>query len=155
MPLTRVIDYFNAHLEAFSPQASLRRHARFLHENGQVSAELAGKHVRPRQQPILELAALTPVAHESRIQLAERHSVQETTDPLYFYSWDREDVIFLARFLRGLHALHHLSFHGIDAPRWWSVFTGAISRRWMTPTGPSSRRSWPNWVCIPGRSCCA
>ncbi|WP_302139931.1 hypothetical protein [Halomonas alkalicola] len=116
MPLTQVIDYFNAHLETFNPQASLRRHARYRYDNGQVSAELAGKHLQPSQLPILELAGLMPVAHESRIQLADRHSVQETTDPLYFFSWDREDVIFLDRFLRVLHALHHLSRHGIDAP---------------------------------------
>ncbi|WP_445003818.1 hypothetical protein [Halomonas mongoliensis] len=115
MPLTQVIEYFNAHLEAFNPQASLRRHARYLYDNGQVSAELAGKRLQPSQRPILELAGLMPVAHESRIQLADRHSVQETTDPLYFFSWDREDVIFLDRFLRVLHALHHLSRHGIDA----------------------------------------
>lgn len=115
MPLTQVIDYFNAHLEAFNPQASLRRHARFHYENGQVWADVAGKHVRPRQQPILELAGLTSVAHESRIQLVEPHSTQETTDLLYFFSWDREDVIFLDRFLRVLHALHHLSRHGVDA----------------------------------------
>ncbi|WP_280547481.1 MULTISPECIES: hypothetical protein [unclassified Halomonas] len=115
MPLTRVIDYFNAHLDAFNPQASLRRHARFRYENNQVSADVAGKHVRPRQQPILELAGLRSVAHESRIQLVEPHSAQETTDPLYFFSWDREDVIFLDRFLRVLHALHHLSRHGVDA----------------------------------------
>ncbi|MDW7747144.1 hypothetical protein [Halomonas sp.] len=115
MPLTRVIDFFNAHLEAFNPQASLRRHARFHYENGQVSADVAGKHVRPRQQPILELAGLTSMAHESRIQLVESHSTQETTDPLYFFSWDREDVIFLDRFLRVLHALHHLSRHGVNA----------------------------------------
>ncbi|PWW37058.1 hypothetical protein [Chromohalobacter israelensis] len=115
MPLTQVIDYFNAHLEALNPQASLRRHGRYLYENGQVSAELAGKRLQPSQRPILELAGLKPMAHESRMQLADRHSVQETTDPLYFFSWDREDVIFLDRFLRVLHALHHLSLHGVDA----------------------------------------
>ncbi|NIC38903.1 hypothetical protein HBJ58_19770 [Halomonas desiderata] len=115
MPLTQVIDYFNAHLEAFNPQASLRRHARFLYENGRVSAELAGKRVQPGQQPIFELAGLSAVAHDSHIQLLNHHSAQQTTDPLYFLSWDREDVIFLDRFLRVLHALHHLSRHGVDA----------------------------------------
>ncbi|WP_413615387.1 hypothetical protein [Halomonas cupida] len=115
MPLTSVIDYFNAHLDTFNPQASLHRHARFRYENGQVSAAVAGKHVRPRQQPILEPAGLSTVAHDSRIQIVEPHSAQETTDPLYFFSWDSEDVVFLDRFLRVLHALHHMSRHGIDA----------------------------------------
>ncbi|OBX37356.1 hypothetical protein A8U91_01716 [Halomonas elongata] len=40
MFLARIIDYFNTHLEAFNPSASLRRHAGFRNDNGQVSAEL-------------------------------------------------------------------------------------------------------------------
>lgn len=116
MPLTHVIDYFNSHLESFNPEASLRQQARFLYRNGQVSAELGGMSLQPFQRPILDLARLAPAAWEAKVLVTGGHDRKRTPEPLYFLSWDREDVIFLDRFLRVLHALHHLAQHGVDSP---------------------------------------
>lgn len=117
MPLTHVVDYFNSHLDAFNPQASLRHHANFHYEQGKVWGVLHEMTLYPSQHPILDLDRLDIAAWEAAV-IVEGGNGQQRPRPaesLYFLSWDKEDVIFLDRFLRVLHALNHLAQHGADA----------------------------------------
>ena len=116
MPLTQVVDYFNTHLETLNPRASLQRHAYFHYRAGRVSAELGGMSLQPFQQPILDLTTQAIAGWESKIRVVGQRHRRYSVEDLYFLAWDKEDVVFLDRFLRVLHALHHLSRHTVEAP---------------------------------------
>ena len=119
MPLSSVVDYFNAHLPELHPHAHLSAQARLHYRNGRLSARIAGFTLIPRQVPVLVVATGEVFAWSARF-LAEsdtgRFVIPET---LYVNAWDGDDVIFLDRFLRTFHALHHLSLgadrHGLLA----------------------------------------
>ena len=109
MPLSSVVDYFNERLPALHPHAHLSGQARLQYYNGRLTARIAGFTLIPRQVPVLVTATGEVFAWSARF-LAEsdagRLVIPET---LYVNAWDGDDVIFLDRFLRTFHALHHLS----------------------------------------------
>lgn len=109
MPLASVVQYFNKRLPELHPHAHLSSRARLHYHNGCVTALIAGFTLIPRQVPVLVVATGEVFAWSARF-LAEsdagRLVIPET---LYVNAWDGDDVIFLDRFLRTFHALHHLS----------------------------------------------
>ncbi|MBZ9540348.1 MULTISPECIES: hypothetical protein [Modicisalibacter] len=111
MPLTRVVDYFNAHLDDFNVHASLNRYARFYYDKGRVWARLADHVIYPCLQPILELENMQPAAYEGRLDIRTDQGQPLSTEALYFLTWNTEDVVFLDRFLRTLQALEFLNSH--------------------------------------------
>ncbi|WP_249977966.1 MoaD/ThiS family protein [Vreelandella olivaria] len=112
MPLTQVTNYLNERLQAFNPHASLRHHAAFHWEDGQIWGRLANLMLYPSQQPIFSLERLDVAAWEAGVEIRDQHDRPHQADWLYFLSWNQEDVVFLDRFLRVLHALNHLAQHG-------------------------------------------
>lgn len=108
MPLTQVVDYFNRHLETFNPRSTLSEHARFHYRDGVVSATLLDRQLRPRQRAVYSLKRLDHEAREAYTEIEDDQGRQLVADSLYFLAWDREDVVFVDRFQRVLHALNHL-----------------------------------------------
>lgn len=149
MPLTQVVDYFNRHLTTFNPRSTLSGHARFYYQDGAVSATLLDRHLYPRQRNVYSLARLDHEARESFIEIRDVYGGALVADSLYFLTWDREDVVFVDRFQRVLHALNHLT-HDPEARKrlivdvHWrhiqaveashgSVFEGLLARLGMSP----------------------
>lgn len=115
MPLTQVTHYLNEHLDALNPNASLRHHAAFHWENGRIWGQLSNLTLYPSQQPIFSLERLDIAAWEAGVEIRDQHDIPHQADWLYFLSWNQEDVVFLDRFLRVLHALNHLALNGANA----------------------------------------
>ncbi|GGC77970.1 MoaD/ThiS family protein [Vreelandella lutescens] len=115
MQLTQVTHYLNEHLDALNPNASLRHHAAFHWERGRIWGKLSNLTLYPSQQPIFSLERLDIAAWEAGVEIRDQHDVPHPSDWLYFLSWNQEDVIFLDRFLRVLHALNHLALNGANA----------------------------------------
>jgi hypothetical protein len=109
MPLTHVIDYFNDYLPALHPRAHLGRQATFRLIDGRVSAQVAGCRLTPWQTPVLVRATGERFGWSARLRVQSAAGQPMLPEGLYVHAWDAEDVIFLDRFLRTLHALHHLS----------------------------------------------
>lgn len=112
MPLQQVTHYLNERLYAFNPKASLRHHAAFHWENGRLWGQLSNLGLYPYQQPIFSLERQDIAAWEASVEIRDQHKQERQAEWLYFLSWNQEDVIFLDRFLRVLHALNHLALHG-------------------------------------------
>ena len=109
MPLTDVVQYFNEHLPDFHPHAQVGRSARFECIGGRVSARLAGYRLYPRQAPVLTTSNGGVFGWSGKVLVESDTGRRVIPETLYVQAWDSEDVIFLDRFLRTLHALHHLS----------------------------------------------
>ncbi|MAM58450.1 MAG: hypothetical protein CMN25_14045 [Salinicola sp.] len=109
MPLTQVVNYFNQHLDIFNPRSTLSHHAHFHYRDGSISATLLDRQLYPRQRTVYSLKRLDHEAQEAYTEIRDDSGGQLITDSLYFLAWDREDVVFVDRFQRVLHALHHLS----------------------------------------------
>ena len=142
MPLTSVVQYFNKHLPDFHPQAQLGRDACFECLAGRVSARVAGYRLFPRQAPVLVTGTGEVFGWSGKVLIESDDGRRVSAKSLYVHAWDSEDVIFLDRFLRTLHALHHLSLGedrvGLLAARPatadtdWALLR-ALGIQWVTP----------------------
>ncbi|ANF59087.1 EAL domain-containing protein [Halotalea alkalilenta] len=117
MPLTAVVNYFNAHLDDFNRAARLRGRARFDYDpqHCAVTAELDGITLRPDQVALYDSELSAPVAFESRLSIEDEQGRELNAKALYYTAWEAEEVVFLDRFLRVLHTLDHLARHRPDA----------------------------------------
>ena len=117
MPLTTVVDYLNDRLHQLHPTARLREQAGFRYRQGQLSAGIAGFRLIPHQVPVVRTGDGAVVAYSAhpRVESSRGHPMKP--EALYVHAWDAEDVLFLDRFLRTFHALHHLSA-GHDTDAW-------------------------------------
>lgn len=109
MPLTSVVEYFNEYLHELHPNAHLSRKARFQCLDGRVSARVAGFRLIPRQAPVVVRATGEVFAWRGKVLAESEDGRRVIPETLYVHAWDGDDVVFLDRFLRTLHALHHLS----------------------------------------------
>jgi EAL domain-containing protein (putative c-di-GMP-specific phosphodiesterase class I) len=109
MPLTSVVHYFNEHLHELHPCAHLSRKARFQYSDGRVSARVAGFRLFPRQAPVVVRATGEVFAWSAKLLAESEDGRRVIPETLYVHAWDGDDCVFLDRFLRTLHALHHLS----------------------------------------------
>ena len=109
MPLTEVVEYFNQHLPEFHPHARLSSGAQFECRDGRVGARVAGCQLRPQQALVLVRATGEVFGWSGKVAAESATGQRVLPETLYVQAWDSEDVIFLDRFLRTLHALHHLS----------------------------------------------
>lgn len=109
MPLADVVQYFNQRLPELHPLAHLSSQARLQLRNGRVAARIGGFRLIPRQLPVVTVAAGEPFAWSAKLLAESQSGRRAIPETLYVQAWDSEDVIFLDRFLRTLHALHHLS----------------------------------------------
>ncbi|KAA0017498.1 hypothetical protein F0A16_13170 [Salinicola corii] len=145
----QVVDYFNRHLDTFNPRSTLSEHARFHYQNGVVSATLLDRHLHPRQRTVYSLKRLDHEAREAYTEIHDVHGSALVADSLYFLAWDSEDVVFVDRFQRVLHALNHLTYdpeakkrlivdvhwrhiQAVEASH-GSVFEGLLARLGMSP----------------------
>ena len=117
MPLTTVVEYLNDRLHQLHPSARLREQAGFRYRQGQLSAGIAGFRLIPHQVPVVRTRDGAVVAYSAhpRVESSRGHPMKP--EALYVHAWDAEDVLFLDRFLRTFHALHHLSA-GHDTDAW-------------------------------------
>ncbi len=108
MPLTQVVEYLNERLHQLHPAAGLRKQAGFRYRNGVLTAGVASFRLRPEQVPVVRAIDGERVAYSARcfVETGRGHPVR--AEALYVQAWDPEDVVFLDRFLRVFHALHHL-----------------------------------------------
>ncbi|MFC0338185.1 hypothetical protein SAMN05421848_2448 [Kushneria avicenniae] len=111
MPLTSVVAYFNQHLASFNPASSLHCQAEIHyashHLEGGISARLGDLTLIPDMRAIR-----TPggdiMGWEGELMVQDGHQRSLRREALYLYAWDSEDIVFVDRFLRVLHALHYL-----------------------------------------------
>lgn len=108
MPLTAVVDYFNEHLHQLHPQARLGSHATLRYRNGTLSATVCGFRVSPQQLPVVRADDGAMVAHSAQLRVTSKSGRLMKPESLYLHASATDDVIFLDRFLRVLHALNHL-----------------------------------------------
>lgn len=111
MPLTSVVRYFNQHLDAFNPAASLRHRAGF-HYDPQQGTRALSAHLNDLVL-VPDLCAITTpagdiVGWEGALCIRDNSGRAVRREALYLYAWDSEDIVFIDRFLRVLHALHYL-----------------------------------------------
>jgi hypothetical protein len=109
MPLTSVVQYFNEHLADLHPRHEVSDQAYFQFTDGRVSAHFAGFRLMPRQVPVLARATGKLFAWSAKLLAESDRGQPVIPETLYVHAWDSDDVVFLDRFLRSLHALHHLS----------------------------------------------
>lgn len=123
MPLTSVVAYFNQHLDSFNPASSLHYQAGIHYApyqiEGGISARLGDLTLIPNMRAIGTLAG-DIVGWEGNLVIRDGHQRSLRREALYLYAWDSEDIVFVDRFLRVLHALnylHCLSMMSINALR--------------------------------------
>ncbi|MFK7159679.1 hypothetical protein V6U78_01330 [Marinospirillum sp. MEB164] len=109
MPLTFVIEHLNQQLKTLHPSAALSRHASLEYEQQAVYAQLGELRLTPVQSRVFRIANAQRVASDSHLLVTNSSGRQQPVEVLYLQTWDAEDVIFLDRFLRTLHALHHVN----------------------------------------------
>lgn len=109
MPLTFVVEHLNRKLSELHPASSLKDHARFVYDSGAVSAVLGSLRLTPVHFPALDPETGNIVATDTALQVANVRGDIKGADFLYVLAWDAADVIFLDRFIRTLHALHHIN----------------------------------------------
>lgn len=109
MPLTFVIEHLNHQLRDLHPRAALSRHAAFEYQNQEVQARLGELQLIPLQTSVFRVSNAQPYARDSHLIVHGPSGHHQPAESLYLQAWDAEDVIFLDRFLRTLHALHHVS----------------------------------------------
>lgn len=109
MPLTRVVDYLNDRLHELHPDARLREQARIDLHNGRLHALVAGCRLTPYQVPVVRTADGQVFGYSAQLIAHTAQGQRIRPESLYVQAWDAADVVFLDRFLRTLHALHHLN----------------------------------------------
>lgn len=114
MPLTSVVSYLNQRFLELHPQAQLSARTQFQLHGNQVSGRMGEYRLIPRQVPVLAAATGAVFAWSAKLLVESESGQRVIPESLYVQAWDRDDVIFLDRFLRTLHALNHLS---LDAER--------------------------------------
>ncbi len=120
MPLSSVVEYLNERLHQLHPTARLSQQAGFRYRNRVLTAGIAGFRLFPHQAPVVRSTdgAIIACRAQLRVETSRGHPMRP--ESLYVHAWDAEDVLFLDRFLRTFHALHHLS-EGHDADAWLVV----------------------------------
>lgn len=109
MPLTFVIEHLNQQLKTLHPSAAMSRHASLEYEDQAIHAQLGKLRLTPVQSSVFRIANAQHVASDSHLLVTNSSGRQQPVEVLYLQAWDAEDVIFLDRFLRTLHALHHVN----------------------------------------------
>lgn len=109
MPLTFVIEHLNQQLKTLHPSAALSRHASLEYEQQAVYAQLGKLRLTPVQSSVFQVGSAQRVASDTHLLVTGSSGQQQPVEVLYLQAWDAEDVIFLDRFLRTLHALHHVN----------------------------------------------
>ncbi|TCT19432.1 EAL domain-containing protein [Thiobaca trueperi] len=120
MPLSSVVEYLNERLHQLHPTARLSQQAGFRYHNRVLTAGIAGFRLFPHQVPVVRPADGALVAYRAQLRVETSRGHPMRPESLYVHAWDAEDVLFLDRFLRTFHALHHLS-EGHDADAWLAV----------------------------------
>lgn len=107
MPLTQIVNYLNQYLPNIHPLAALGHKAMLRLDHGKLSAEVAGMRLLPFQLPVL--CNGRPFARRARLTVLGPRGTRLSAEGLFLHAWEADDVIFLDRFLRTLHALYHLN----------------------------------------------
>lgn len=115
MPLTYVVEHLNRQLSDLHPSSLLKSKARFFYDNRKLSAEVGSFQLEPRHFSVLDPTSKVTVARDSNLTVWDSHGKQHGADILYLQAWDAADVIFLDRFIRTLHALHHIDTANADS----------------------------------------
>lgn len=120
MPLTSVIEYLEQRLHELHPASRLSAQAGFRYRQGHLTAGIACFRLIPDQVPVVRVSdgAILGYSAQLRVESSRGHPMKP--EALYVHAWDAEDVIFLDRFLRTFHALHHLNL-GHDSGEWLVV----------------------------------
>ncbi|HVL00348.1 MAG TPA: hypothetical protein VM553_11085 [Dongiaceae bacterium] len=108
MPLTYVVEHLNRQLSDLHPASLLKNKSRFFYDNRKVSATVGSFQLEPRHFPVLDPVTGATVARDTRLVVRDSQGKEQGADILYLQAWDAADVIFLDRFIRTLHALHHI-----------------------------------------------
>lgn len=109
MPLTSVVSYLDQRLRELHPRSPLSARTRLRLHGQRVSGRMAEYRLVPRQAPVLAAATGTVFAWRAKLLVESDSGHRALPESLYVHAWDEDDVVFLDRFLRTLHALHHLS----------------------------------------------
>ena len=109
MPLTSVVSYLNQRFPELHPRAQLSARTRFRLQGNRVSGLMAEYRLLPRQVPVLAADTGTVFAWSAKLLVESDTGQRVLPESLYVHAWDKDDGVFLDRFLRTLHALHHLS----------------------------------------------
>lgn len=108
MPLTYVVEHLNRQLSDLHPASLIKNNSRFVYEDRKLWATVGAFHLEPRHWAVVDPASGKIVARDARLRVRDADGREHGADILYLQAWDAADVIFLDRFIRTLHALHHL-----------------------------------------------
>jgi EAL domain-containing protein (putative c-di-GMP-specific phosphodiesterase class I) len=108
MPLTSVVEYLNDRLHQLHPTSRLSEQAGFRYRRGVLTAGIACFRLIPEQVPVVRGSDGAIVGHRAHLRVTSSRGHPMKVEALYVHAWDAEDVVFLDRFLRTFHALHHL-----------------------------------------------
>jgi EAL domain-containing protein (putative c-di-GMP-specific phosphodiesterase class I) len=109
MPLTSVVSYLDQRLRELHPRAQLSARTRLRLHGHRVWGRMAEYRLVPRQVPVLAAATGAVFAWRAKLVVESESGHRTLPESLYVHAWDEDDVVFIDRFLRTLHALHHLS----------------------------------------------
>lgn len=119
MPLTEVVDYLNDCLRHLHPGAHMSLQASLHYKQGVLSATVAGYRLTPYQLPVVRIADGEFIAYRGQCLVKTGRGQILKPEALYAQAWNAHDVLFLDRFLRTFHAIHHLNH--IQRPQAWLV----------------------------------
>ncbi|WP_151702770.1 EAL domain-containing protein [Nitrincola alkalilacustris] len=109
MPLTYVVNHLNRLLEEIHPESKLHQVSELRFQDGKISAAIGELHLYPHQVPVFDVRTARIVAYDTALLIRNPAGEEIKPSLLYLQTWDAADIVFLDRFLRSLHALHHIS----------------------------------------------
>lgn len=117
MPLTSVVEYLHDRLHQLHPTSRLSEQAGFRYRQGMLTAGIAGFKLIPDQVPVVRASDGSVFAYSAQLKVESSRGHPMKAEALYVHAWEAADVLFLDRFLRTFHALHHLNL-GHDEDEW-------------------------------------
>lgn len=108
MPLTYVVEHLNRQLVELHPDSDLVGSARYIYENGKLSACVGPATLL---SDIVDMDLVDSHRHKIRSSrlVVQLNGSPVSADFIYQLAWNARDVVFVDRFVRTLHALNHIN----------------------------------------------
>lgn len=109
MPLTYVVTHLNQQLKDLHSNSKLQKFSTLIFEDNKIRGQINDLYLQPHQTPVFDVSTSKPVASDTALVIKNKQGTPVSSNQLYIQAWDAADIIFLDRFLRTLHALHHIN----------------------------------------------
>lgn len=109
MPLTYVVEHLNNELKRIHTNSRIQKSTEIKYDSNKVYAISNGFRIDPLQVPVFDVKQARTVASDTALSVLNSENKTINPNLLYLNIWDANDIIFLDRFLRTLHALNHIN----------------------------------------------